>query len=345
MLSEDGNNILDSAAISKGEFIMQGKIGLPERRLFIISPGTWSFKAFVEDRDISLFIDTSGAQHFGKPGNTWALIWEVQETGSKLSDVYSNFRSETSLKYYAAIFDSLNQRIKKAYGDETDKIKAEMDSINRVATAKQKSWIDNYINQHPSSIAGLYIFNEFYQLNPGLDLLYLQTTINKFSGIAKSSVYYKQLTDAVNQLKGIQQDNIATDFTLLNNNKVKFTLSSTRGYYTIIDFWASWCIPCRKSIPAWKKVYATYYDNGLRMVSVSSDANYSDWIKALNHEQMPWIQLIDKYFNENEPAKVSGLYAVSRLPFYILLGEDGKIILNSNDEKIVIKKIEEIFKE
>ena len=60
---------------------------------------------------------------------------------------------------------------------------------------------------------------------------------------------------------------------------------------------------------------------------------------------MPWIQLIDEYFNENEPAKVAGLYAVSRLPFYILLGKDGKIILNSNDEKIVIKKIEEIFKE
>ena len=344
MFSENGNDILDSTIISKGRFTMQGKMGLPERRLFIVNPGSWSFKAFVEDTNISLIVDTTGAKHYGKPENSWALIWEIKQTGSKLSDVYAAFKNETDEKYYVSIFDSLRRVLKTSESSHLEYIKSEMDSIGNIMSNKQKLWIENYVVQHPSSIAGLYIFNEFYQLNSHLSLEYVQSIVDKFSGLAKESVYYTQLIDAIGQLKQIQQNSVAPDFTLLNNNKIKFTLSSIRGYYTLIDFWASWCIPCRKAIPTWKKVYAQYYHKGLRMVSISSDANFNDWIQALNQEQMPWMQVIDEYSNENEPAKVAWLYSVSRLPFYVLVGADGKVILSSNEGDIITKKIEEIFK-
>ncbi|HEX5155504.1 MAG TPA: TlpA disulfide reductase family protein [Parafilimonas sp.] len=344
MLSEDGNDILDSAIISKGQFTMKGEIKLPERRLFIINPGSWSFKAFVEDTIISLMIDTTGAVHYGKPGDSWALIWEIEQTGSKLSDIYALFKKETSEKYYVSILDSLRRKLKTAETDQSEDIKYQMDSIVNIISTKQKLWIESYIEQHPSSIAGLYIFNEFYQLNPKQTLGYLQSIVDKFSGSAKESVYYTQLTNTISGLQQILPNSIAPDFTLFNSNKIKFTFSSTTGYYTVIDFWASWCGPCRKAIPAWKKVYARYYNKGLRMVSVSSDANFKDWMQALKQEQMPWVQVIDEYSNENQPAKVAGLYSVSRLPFYVLVGGDGKVILSSNEDEVITKKIEEILK-
>ena len=94
MLSADGNRILDSSVIVKAKFSMQGKIGMPERMLFSITPGNWSFRAFVEDTDIVLRIDTAGAEHYGKGSNTWALIWEIDESGAALAHVYTQYKNE-----------------------------------------------------------------------------------------------------------------------------------------------------------------------------------------------------------------------------------------------------------
>ena len=91
MFSADENVVLDSAVIAKGKFSIQGEITAPQPLRFNISPGNWNFRAFIENAVISLVVDTAGAQHFGKGDNTWSLIWEIEETGSELSDVYARF--------------------------------------------------------------------------------------------------------------------------------------------------------------------------------------------------------------------------------------------------------------
>ncbi|MBO9684419.1 MAG: TlpA family protein disulfide reductase, partial [Flavisolibacter sp.] len=214
----------------------------------------------------------------------------------------------------------------------------------------QKIWIETYVNQHPSSIAGVYLFNEYfqsyqyYQSSPVSALPYLESTLNKFSGITTSSIYYKELAEIASDLRGIQQGSLSPDFTLLQRNKSKFTLASTRGKYTLIDFWASWCLPCRKAIPLWKELYAKHKNKQFTIVGVSSDRNWNDWIKALDKEQMPWVQVIDEFPNENTPALVTKSFGTNSLPFYVLLDKEGRVILSSNDKNEVSEKIEEIFR-
>ena len=345
MLSADGNCILDSSLIVKAKFSMQGKIGMPARMLFSITPGNWSFRAFVEDTDIVLRIDTAGAGHYGKGSNTWALIWEIDESGAALAHVYTQFKNETNQNYYVSILSALREKLKavKDNADASSKVQQKIDSVSTLVFARQKVWIENYISQYPTTIAGVYLFNEYYHSSPDRSLFYLDSVLNRFSGLATYSVYYKELADIAMNLKNTQPNSLAPDFTLLKRNKSRFTLSSTRGKYTLIDFWASWCVPCRKAIPAWKEVYTKYKNKGLLIVGVSSDRRWEDWIKALDKEQMPWVQVLDEFPGNNKPAWVTELFGSKTLPFYVLLDREGKVILASGNKDVIRKKVEQLF--
>lgn len=345
MLSRNGSKVLDSARVVKGKFYMKGNISTPERLLFNISPGNWNFMAFVENSTIDLLIDTTGAEYYSMNGDHWALIWEINETGSDLSDVYKIYKEETNFKYYTSIFRTLHKKLKTEEGnkDTAFSLKQEMDSINTLLLSSQKKWIENYIDLNPSSIGGVYLFSDYYQSAPDISMAYLDFILNKFSGLAKTSVYYKQLTNTAIKLKNRQSNNLAPNFTLLQRDKSVFTLSSTKGNYTLIDFWASWCVPCRQAIPFWKKVHTKYKDKGFIIVSVADDRIRENWIKALNKEQMPWVQVIDEFPSANEPALVADMFEIDSLPFYVLLDREGRVLLSSSEKDTIEKKIESIF--
>lgn len=118
MFSSDGNKLIDSALIVDGTFYMEGKVSEPERLLFTISPGNWNFRAFVENASIKLAVDTTGALYQGKGTNKWALIWEIEETGSAFADIYEEYIKATNQQYYAAIISSLREK-NKAVKDDT----------------------------------------------------------------------------------------------------------------------------------------------------------------------------------------------------------------------------------
>ncbi|MDP4282866.1 MAG: TlpA disulfide reductase family protein [Bacteroidota bacterium] len=346
MLSINGNVVMDSSLIVKGKFSMHGKIGLPQQFRFNVSPGNWNFLAFVEDTLISLSIDTTGANQYGDEKNHWSLIWEIHEEGSTLSDVFAKFKNETHQKYYKSVITSLREKL-SAIGvnaKTTDNVNREIDSLKTLGLTEQKDWIENYINHKPSSIAGVFLFSQYYQSSPGMSLSYLDEILKKFSAPATSSTYFEELEGIAVNLKNAQRNSIAPDFTLLKRDKSEFKFSSTKGNYTLLDFWASWCIPCRKAIPHWKIIYSKYRPKGLIIVSISNDRNWDDWTKALDKEKMPWIQVIDEFASSNETAKVSDLFGIKAFPYYILIDKDGKIILSTNDESMMQSKIQEILK-
>lgn len=111
----------------------------------------------------------------------------------------------------------------------------------------------------------------------------------------------------------------------------------------MIDFWASWCHPCREAIPHWKEVYQKYKDKGFDIVSVSDDAKWSDWKRAMDMEKMPWMQVCDEFPVKNMPAKVGSLYMTHYIPFYVLLDKEGKILVYSGKEADIDRKLKEIF--
>src|SRR5690606_35410055 len=96
----------------------------------------------------------------------------------------------------------------------------------------------------------------------------------------------------------------------------KVSLSDFKGKYVLLDFWASWCAPCRKVIPELKALYEKYKDKNFSIVNVSLDEKREEWLKALTEEQMPWTNLLAVNGLESQ---VADLYHIRAIPYTLLI--------------------------
>jgi len=135
----------------------------------------------------------------------------------------------------------------------------------------------------------------------------------------------------------------AADFTLKTPAGEDLRLSSLRGQYVLVDFWASWCMPCRASIPHLKEVYDSYHKDGLEIVSVSIDDKTVAWKRAIEQEQMPWKQALDTYTGDNNFADVTGSYGIGAIPYTLLLDKEGKVIGINPEPHALDKQLKKLF--
>lgn len=338
---------IDSGGISGHSFTLKGRIGSPQMLTLEIQPGNWMFPLFVEDTILSVTADTAGSQYYDYTAygeGKGASMKNFTESGSKNQDDWMKYQNDPALKQFEPIFGELRKQYDATSNiDEQYKIRDRMDSVRKLQLAKQTDWINKYVSANPESVAGVYMFNELYKYSQDMPVSEMDSMLNKFNGDARSSSYYAFLAKDLAKKKAVQPGSIAPDFALLKRDSSRFTLSFTRGKYIMIDFWASWCHPCRQAIPHWKKVYQQYHDKGFDMVSVSDDSRWSDWTKAMDTEKMPWTQVVDEFPVKNMPAKVGSLYMTTYIPFYVLLDKEGKILVYSGKEEDIDNKLKEIF--
>jgi thiol-disulfide isomerase/thioredoxin len=135
----------------------------------------------------------------------------------------------------------------------------------------------------------------------------------------------------------------ASDFTLKTPAGEDLRLSSLKGQYVLVDFWASWCGPCRAEIPHLKELYTKYHGSGLEILSISIDAHTEAWKKALAQEQMPWQQVLDSYSGTGNYSDICGAYGVAAIPYTVLLDKDGIVIAINPEPHSIDKQLKKIF--
>lgn len=348
---DDGSTTtIDSTVFSRDTFRLKGVMEYPQMLSLVVDPGNWSFPFFVENSIITIQADTIDAEHYdwtGYGGSKGSELKKYTVAGSVSNEEYLRYKNDKGLRKYDAVFASLGKRIDSLMQiknvDAEYKTREQADSLRLVLQNDQMNYISDFQSRKPSSVAGAYMLYEVYKFIYRKPVERIDSLLNRFEGDARKSGYYLSINSRQQKIKALYPGKIAPDFTLLKKDSSIFTLSSLRGNYTLVDFWASWCYPCREAIPHWKSVYRKYHSKGLELLSVSNDSQWSDWFKAMETEEMPWHQVCDEFPLSNMPARVASVYMASSIPLYVLLDKEGKILVYSASEEDIDNKLKEIF--
>jgi thiol-disulfide isomerase/thioredoxin len=132
----------------------------------------------------------------------------------------------------------------------------------------------------------------------------------------------------------------APEITLPNNLDSIVSLSSLKGKVVLVDFWASWCVPCRASNPEVLKIYKKYAAQGFEVFAVSIDVKKEAWLKAIKQDKLTYMQVVD---NTGWNSKIAGRYFVDEIPVSFLLDKLGRIVAVNLEGKGLEKKIKQLL--
>jgi len=146
--------------------------------------------------------------------------------------------------------------------------------------------------------------------------------------------------EMVDKMKTLAIGSVAPEIALPNPEGKIVPLSSLRGQYVLVDFWAKWCGPCRKENPNIVRAYNTYKDKGFTVYGVSLDRSKDDWLQGIREDGLTWTHVSDLKFWQSEAART---YNINAIPFSLLLDPNGKIVAKNLRGQALDDKLKEIF--
>lgn len=221
---------------------------------------------------------------------------------------------------------------------DTSSIKV-IDTWVRKIRSERKDKLMTYAKTHKDSRYSLQALKELMQVYAVADEE-AEGVFNNMNAAVKASYDGQQFSNGLKARRAAVAGKKARNFTQANVQGKQVSLSDYKGKWVLLEFWASWCSPCRQEIPNLKKQYELYSGKGFNILSVSADSDRKKWLDALDKEKMSWEQVSDLKGWNNEVVK---LYAISGVPANFLINPQGDIVaVNLVGEKLN-SKLEEVF--
>jgi thiol-disulfide isomerase/thioredoxin len=331
---------VSEATVSSGAFTLKGTLDGPRLFYLQVADGFGSYSLLLDAGQVSLSGEASEVTYGTNKGYEFN---NMNLTGSRLQALYLKKKSPRNM------LDSLHNAnaIKhKEVSSRFGTAQGKKDSVEIAAIRKSAAWQNleaddkaffatvettfaQMIGDNKDSWWGPLIMLDLYSyFTDEQKPLYAQ-----FSKAAKESHYGKVLNEVLNP-EGFKGKAAPLLDMKSNSNAATDVVSLTKGHkYVLVDFWASWCVPCRKSIPGLKKAYGELKDKGLQIVSISIDKKEADWQKAELEEKLPWPSFLDN-------GKTSNAWKIRAIPATFLLDERGVVV----GENLTLAQVAEMMK-
>lgn len=340
---KDGKYVRDSAALKNGAFQFKG---------FINGPTMASFNGKVESRAID---DPNVTSIYLEPAVMKITVSEndfknAKITGSKTQTEYEAFQKPVNKirDRWKVVFDTLTA-VNKRSNVQFQELK---NWVLRPYEAEVNEIFKTFLISHPTSyISPMALFS----LAGGLTTDSLAMYHNRFPEDVKNTTYGKIVKEELERRKIGIPGTIASSFTTTDINGNKLSLADYKGKYVLLDFWASWCVPCRKGNPHLLSIYSKYKDKGFEIIGVSDDDSKPDaWKNAVEKDGIGVWKHVLRGFDMNKrlkgeenPSDISEHYGIATLPTKILIDPNGVIIgrygESEEDVDAMDKKLAEIF--
>ncbi len=249
---------------------------------------------------------------------------EIQKVNKILYDTYKvvdNLQNEYAASQNLPNAEEIGANIEKRYNETMD-----------AQTAEIKAFIGKTDNL-------LLDFYALSYLNIDDNYDFIKSVVDQYKDKLSSTEYTKQYSDKFAEYSNVAIGSIAPEIKLNDPSGKEIALSSLRGKVVLIDFWASWCGPCRSENPNNVKLYNEYKNKGFEIFGVSLDKTKEKWTEAIMEDKLTWIHVSDLKYWSSAPAAT---YKVESIPATFLIDKDGKILaknLRGEELNAFVKKL------
>lgn len=325
---------LDSTKITNGNFEFNIELNNPSIAILLLDHS---------GSDLNNKLPKDLYRFFIEPGKATLTatdsIAKAKIKGLAIADAYSALNKST-----ASIEENL-QNLNKEFSELSDKDRAKEEVVKgfqeryKTLITDRKAIIASFIENNPNSYVSLHVLN--YELANDQTEIDVQQLEKAYTALAPQlkelplakAVAYKL---EVEKRTGIGVE--AIDFEEKTAEGIAIKLSSFRGQYVLVDFWASWCGPCRQENPTLVRAYEMYKSKNFNILGVSIDTDKNKWVSAVKQDGLLWTQLLDR------SQTISQTYDISSIPRNFLIDPSGKIIAKNLRGVSLLNKLEELFK-
>ena len=333
LMSSEGLRVInDTVEMKGGKFVFEGEVPDAGWATVVMEPEGKEIVRMMLALENSRIEMRGDWNNLGMDENEELAVLGMQIIGSKNQDVYEQVEGQYKAVEGLPEFKKYAEVAKKVL--ETPEIledttfyweyKKEFDAwIARVKKEQLKIMAAN-----PSVEMVAY---ELGYMKDDMTLEQLEQVFGRFDVKVQQSKWGKAIRESIELRQRIEPGRLAPEFTLARRDGSLVSLTDYRGKVVVLDFWASWCRPCRASFPWVREFYEEYCEKGVEIIGVSIDENKVSWEKALDEERLPWPQVIDEI--EKGRSRVGGLYHVLAVPMFVVVDKEGKIVVRAHMEK------------